>query len=233
MRLIGRRLSLSELMPIPLIPPGTGTAFDKLALLSPSSLTSAQVTIDNASPFASTAADLIWIDGRTGAGGTERWPYRRFESYPIQSGRPELTPRPPCFSRTQYLKALIKAKEYPLSIKTVRRSQYSDEYEGREGLLKLPYKLLFQQSELRNGQLQSEIDELQDKVDALQARITELETENADLQKGLLKHFNKEVKREELYRSIKGMLEASRETCRTLRNTNTQLLCRLAQLRKD
>jgi cell division protein FtsB len=70
--------------------------------------------------------------------------------------------------------------DYNLTIKTVRHSDYADEYEGREGLIKLPYKLLLQQSEIRNGQLQSDNDELRDKVDALNAKIAELEAENND-----------------------------------------------------
>ena len=78
------------------------------------------------------------------------------------------------------------SKEYQLAIKTVRRSEFADEYEGREGLTKLPYKMLLQQSEVRNGQLQSEIDELNDLVDTLKARIAELEAEIEPLKGGLL-----------------------------------------------
>ena len=78
------------------------------------------------------------------------------------------------------------SKEYQLAIKTVRRSEFADEYEGREGLTKLPYKMLLQQSEVRNGQLQSEIDELNDLVDTLKARIAELEAEIEPLKRGLL-----------------------------------------------
>ena len=87
---------------------------------------------------------------------------------------------------------------YTLAVKTVRRSEYADEYEGREGLKKLPYKMLLQQSEIRNGQFQLDNDELRDKIDELTTRIAELEAENKDLQKGLLKEYSKEVKREEI-----------------------------------
>ena len=78
-------------------------------------------------------------------------------------------------------------KDFSLAIKTVRRSNFVDEYEGREGLMKLPYKMLLQQSEIRNGQLQSDNDELRDTIAVLNARIAELEAENQNLQKGLLK----------------------------------------------
>ena len=68
-------------------------------------------------------------------------------------------------------------RDYTLAIKTVRHSEYADEYEGRDGLMKLPYKMLLQQSEIRNGQLLSENDELRDTINALNARIAELEAE--------------------------------------------------------
>lgn len=42
-------------------------------------------------------------------------------------------------------------KDFQLAIKTVRRSEFADEYEGREGLTKVPYKMLLQESEVRNG----------------------------------------------------------------------------------
>ena len=120
--------------------------------------------------------------------------------------------------------------DYNLTIKTVRHSDYADEYEGREGLIKLPYKLLLQQSEICNGQLQSEIDELRDKVDALSARIAELEAENNDLRKGLLKKYSKEVKREEMYPSLKVLNEQYRKTISDLRKGNSDLLARLVEL---
>lgn len=120
--------------------------------------------------------------------------------------------------------------DYNLTIKTVRHSDYADEYEGREGLIKLPYKLLLQQSEIRNGQLQSDNDELRDKVDALSARIAELEAENNDLRKGLLKKYSKEVKREEMYQSLKVLNEQYRKTISDLRKSNSDLLARLVEL---
>ena len=52
-------------------------------------------------------------------------------------------------------------KEYQLAIKTVRRSEFADEYEGREGLTKVPYKMLLQESEVRNGQLMAKIYQLE------------------------------------------------------------------------
>ena len=106
---------------------------------------------------------------------------------------------------------------YTLAIKTARRSEYADEYEGREGLMKLPYKMLLQQSEIRNGQLQSDIDELKDIISGLKARITELEAENADLLKGVMKDFRKEVKRtqsknlERMHKTIKGLQQEKGE----------------------
>ena len=120
--------------------------------------------------------------------------------------------------------------DYNLTIKTVRHSDYADEYEGREGLIKLPYKLLLQQSEIRNGQLQSDNDELRDKVDALRARIAELEAENNDLRKGLLKKYSKEVKREEMYQSLKVLNAQYRKTISDLRTGNSDLLARLVEL---
>ena len=120
--------------------------------------------------------------------------------------------------------------DYNLTIKTVRHSDNADEYEGREGLIKLPYKLLLQQSEIRNGQLQSDNDELRDKVDALRARITELEAENNDLRKGLLKKYSKEVKREEMYQLLKGVIEQNKKTISNLRKSNSDLLARIVEL---
>lgn len=119
---------------------------------------------------------------------------------------------------------------YNLNVKTVRHSDYVDEYEGREGLIKLPYKLLLQQSEIRNGQLQSDNDELRDKVDALSARIAELEAENNDLRKGLLKKYSKEVKREEMYQSLKVLNQQYRKTISDLRKGNSDLLARIVEL---
>ena len=119
---------------------------------------------------------------------------------------------------------------YNLNVKTVRHSDYVDEYEGREGLIKLPYKLLLQQSEIRNGQLQSDNDELRDKVDALNAKIAELEAENNDLRKGLLKKYSKEVKREEMYQLLKGVIEQNKKTISNLRKSNSDLLARIVEL---
>ena len=120
--------------------------------------------------------------------------------------------------------------DYNLTIKTVRHSDYADEYEGREGLIKLPYKLLLQQSEIRNGQLQSDNDELHDKVDALSVRIAELEAENNDLRKGLLKKYSKEVKREDMYQLLKGVIEQNKKTISNLRKSNSDLLARIVEL---
>ena len=120
--------------------------------------------------------------------------------------------------------------DYNLTIKTVRHSDYADEYEGREGLIKLPYKLLLQQSEIRNGQLQSDNDELRDKVDALNAKIAELEAENNDLRKGLLKKYSKEVKREEMYQLLKGVIEQNKKTISNLRKSKSDLLARIVEL---
>ena len=124
------------------------------------------------------------------------------------------------------------AKEYQLEIKTVRRSKYADEYDGREGLLKLPYKLLLQQSEIHNGQLQSEIDELKDTILGLQAKIAELEDENKSLRKGLLRKYSKEVKKEELYLSQQGEIKHLKEIITSLRNTNRDLLTRILKLQQ-
>ena len=45
--------------------------------------------LHNALPLGLTAAYSIWIDDRMGAIGFYGRQYRRFESYPIQSGRPK------------------------------------------------------------------------------------------------------------------------------------------------
>lgn len=119
---------------------------------------------------------------------------------------------------------------YTLVIKTARRSEYADEYEGREGLMKLPYKMLLQQSEIRNGQLQSDIDELKDIISGLKARITELEAENAELLKGVMKDFRKEVKREEMYRTQSKNLERMHKTIKGLQQEKGELLAKIIRL---
>ncbi len=121
-------------------------------------------------------------------------------------------------------------KDFNLAIKTVRHSNYVDEYEGREGLMKLPYKMLLQQSEIRNGQLQSEIDELNDTVSTLKARIAELETENSDLLKGVLKKYRKEVKREEMYSMLGQTIERMQTTITKLRQDKNELLTTIIRL---
>lgn len=121
-------------------------------------------------------------------------------------------------------------KDFNLAIKTVRHSNYVDEYEGREGLIKLPYKMLLQQSEIRNGQLQSEIDELNDTVSILKARIAELETENSDLLKGALKKYRKEVKREEMYSMLGQTIERMQTTIARLRQDKNELLTSIIRL---
>ena len=121
-------------------------------------------------------------------------------------------------------------KDYGLTIQTVRRSNFVDEYEGREGLMKLPYKMLLQQSEIRNGQLQSEIDELNDTVSTLTARIAELETENSELLKGVLKKYRKEVKREEMYSMLGKTIERMQTTITKLRQDKNELLANIIRL---
>ena len=121
--------------------------------------------------------------------------------------------------------------DYKLTIKTVRHSEYADEYEGREGLMKLPYKMLFQQSEVRNGQLQSDIDELNDIIASLKARITELEEENKELLKGVLHDYRKEVKREEMYRNLGKKIEKLHKEIRALRENNSFLMSKIIKLR--
>lgn len=122
------------------------------------------------------------------------------------------------------------SNDYKLAIKTVRHNEFVDEYEGREGLMKLPYKLLLQQSEIRNGQLQSEIDELNDTVSALRARVAELETENSDLLKGALKKYRKEVKREEMYSMLGKTIERMQTTIMKLRQDKNELLTTVIRL---
>ena len=124
-------------------------------------------------------------------------------------------------------------KDFSLAIKTVRRSKYVDEYEGREGLMKLPYKMLLQQSEIRNGQLQSEIDELSDTVSTLKARVAELETENSDLLKGVLKNYRKEVKREEMYSMLGKTIERMQTTITKLRQDKNELLANIIRLQNS
>ena len=121
-------------------------------------------------------------------------------------------------------------RDYTLAIKTVRHSEYADEYEGRDGLMKLPYKMLLQQSEIRNGQLLSENDELRDTINALNARIADLEAENKDLKKGLLKEYSKEVKREEMYSTQKKQMEHMNKSIAALRQNNRDLLNRILWL---
>ena len=117
-------------------------------------------------------------------------------------------------------------RDHTLAVKTVRHSEYADEYEGREGLMKLPYKMLLQQSEIHNGQLQSDIDELRDKIDILNARIAELEAENKDLKKGLLKEYSKE----EMYSTQKKNMEHMNKSIAALRQNNRDLLNRILWL---
>ena len=124
-------------------------------------------------------------------------------------------------------------KDFSLAIKTVRHSNYVDEYEGREGLMKLPYKMLLHQSEIRNGQLQSEIDELNDTVSTLKARIAELETENSDLLKGALKKYRKEVKREEMYSMLGQTIERMQMTIAKLRQDKNELLTTIIRLQNS
>ena len=125
------------------------------------------------------------------------------------------------------------SNDFKLAIKSVRRSEFVDEYEGREGLMKLPYKLLLQQSEIRNGQLQSEIDELNDTVSTLKARIAELEAENSDLLKGALKKYRKEVKREEMYSMLGQTIERMQMTIAKLRQDKNELLTTIIRLQNS
>ena len=120
--------------------------------------------------------------------------------------------------------------DFKLTINTVRHSEFVDEYEGREGLMKLPYKMLLQQSEIRNGQLQSEIDELNDTVSTLKARIAELETENSDLLKGALNKYRKEVKREEMYSMLGQTIERMQTTIAKLHQDKNELLTTIIRL---
>ena len=122
------------------------------------------------------------------------------------------------------------SNDFKLAIKSVRRSEFVNEYEGREGLMKLPYKFLLQQSEIRNGQLQSEIDELNDTVSILKVRIAELETENSELLKGALKKYRKEVKREEMYSMLGQTIERMQTTIARLRQDKNELLTSIIRL---
>ena len=122
------------------------------------------------------------------------------------------------------------SNDFKLAITSVRRSEFVDEYEGREGLMKLPYKFLLQQSEIRNGQLQSEIDELNDTVSILKVRIAELETENSELLKGALKKYRKEVKREEMYSMLGQTIERMQTTIARLRQDKNELLTSIIRL---
>ena len=122
------------------------------------------------------------------------------------------------------------SNDFKLAIKSVRRSEFVDEYEGRDGLMKLPYKLLLQQSEIRNGQLKSEIEELNDTMSILKARIAELEAENSDLLKGALKKYRKEVKREEMYSMLGQTIERMQMTIAILRQDKNELLTTVIRL---
>ena len=117
--------------------------------------------------------------------------------------------------------------EYRLEVKTVRHSNYADEFEGREGLMKLPYKMLLQQSEIQNGQLRSEIDELKDLIRILRTKIRELKSDNKGLRQGLLKKYGKEVRREEMYQTLKNTISRQHETIHRLRQDNRELLSRI------
>ena len=125
------------------------------------------------------------------------------------------------------------SSDFKLTINTVRHSEFVDEYEGREGLMKLPYKLLLQQSEIRNGQLQSEIDELNDTVSILKARIAELESENSELLKGALKKYRKEVKREEMYSMLGQTIERMQTTIAKLHQDKNELLTTIIRLQNS
>ena len=107
--------------------------------------------------------------------------------------------------------------------------KYDDEYAGRAGLLKLPYKMLFQQSEKRNKELLSEINELKETVISLQDKVALLEDENAGLQKGLLKQYAKEVKKEELYLNQQAIINHMRSVIGALSQTKQELLARLLE----
>ena len=124
------------------------------------------------------------------------------------------------------------AKEYQLQIKTVRHSQFADEYEGRAGLTKLPYKMLLQQSEIRNGQLQSEIDELRDTIDSLKAKITDLQDENKSLRMGVLREYTKELRKKELYTNFQGQIKHLKETIESLRRVNRDLIAQILTLKQ-
>ena len=106
--------------------------------------------------------------------------------------------------------------------------QYADEYEGRDGLSKLPYKLLLKQSEIRNGQLLSEIDELKDTIATLQSmisdqqqKIKEMETENA---KQVLKKANTEIASEHRYRLLQNRVARLLSKIKSLRESNNKFV---------
>ena len=112
--------------------------------------------------------------------------------------------------------------------------QYADEYEGRDGLSKLPYKLLLKQSEIRNGQLLSEIDELKDTIATLQStisdqqqKIKELATGNA---KQALKKAKKEIASEQRYRLLQNRVSRLLSKVKSLRESNDALLSRIYTL---
>ena len=115
--------------------------------------------------------------------------------------------------------------------------QYADEYEGRDGLSKLPYTLLLKQSEIRNGQLLSEIDELTDTIAILQStisdqqqKIKELETGNA---KQALKKAKKEIASEHRYRLLQNRITRLLSKIRSLRESNNALLSHIRALENN
>lgn len=115
---------------------------------------------------------------------------------------------------------------------TVRASKYDDEYDGRAGLLKLPYKMLFQQSEQRNKELLAEIKELKATIISLQDKVTLLEEESDDMRKGLLKQYAKEVKKGELYLNQQGVINHMGKEIGVLRQIKQELLARLLEHEK-
>ena len=115
--------------------------------------------------------------------------------------------------------------------------QYADEYESRDGLSKLPYKLLLKQSEIRNGQLLSEIDELKDTIATLQStisdqqqKIKEMETGNA---KQALKKAKKEIASEHRYRLLQNRVARLLSKIKSLRESNNALLSQIRALENN
>jgi len=113
---------------------------------------------------------------------------------------------------------------------------FADEYEEREGLSKLPYKLLLQQSEIRNGQLLAEIDELIDKIDALQATIVDQQQKINDLKTGNAKRALKdaiiEIKSEWFYLLQKKRIAKLLVKIKKLQETNGVLISRIRALER-